>query len=174
MGDGHLRASRADREQVIDELKIAFVHERLTKDELDDRVGRALAARTHADLGVLTADLPAVPVRQPARAQPMRLRDYAGVKVGAGGVALVTLVMSSVVGVLAGPGLAITIAIGFLVFASITAGFVGLLIAAAVKFDTRQRRRRLPPAPGAASSSADRSRKQRHRPDDGLALALIS
>jgi hypothetical protein len=173
-GAGHFRASRTDREQVVDELKIAFVQERLTKDELDDRVGRALAARTFADLGALTADLPALPVKQSARAQPMRLRDYTGVKVGAGGVGLVTLVMSAVVGVLAGPGLAIGIAIASLIFSAIIAGFVALLIAAAVKFDSRQRHRQLPPASGAASSSARRPRKPRRNRDDGLALVLLS
>ena len=37
----------------------AFVQERLTKDEFDLRVGRALASRTYADLAALTADIPA-------------------------------------------------------------------------------------------------------------------
>jgi len=56
---GHLRASPADREQVIGTLKAAFVQGRLAKDEFDLRVGQALASRTYADLAVLTADLPA-------------------------------------------------------------------------------------------------------------------
>ena len=50
-----MRVSRADRERTVDVLKAAFVHERLTEDELGDRVGRALAARTYADLAALTA-----------------------------------------------------------------------------------------------------------------------
>ena len=58
---GRLRASRADREQVIDTLKDAFVQDRLTKDEFDSRVADALASRTHADLAALTADLPVGP-----------------------------------------------------------------------------------------------------------------
>ena len=57
--DGHLRASRADREQVIDVLKVAFVQDRLTKSELGARVGRALAARTYAELAAVTAGIPA-------------------------------------------------------------------------------------------------------------------
>ena len=70
-----LRASHADREQVIDTLKAAFVQDRLTKDEFDERVGHALASRTHADLAALTADLPAEPSavrppRQPVAARP--------------------------------------------------------------------------------------------------------
>jgi uncharacterized protein DUF1707 len=58
-GHGHLRASHADREQMIGTLKAAFVQGRLTKDELDARVGRAFAARTYAELAALTVDLPA-------------------------------------------------------------------------------------------------------------------
>ncbi len=49
-GRGRLRASHADCEQVIDTLKAAFVHGRLSKDELDMRVGQALASRTYAEL----------------------------------------------------------------------------------------------------------------------------
>jgi hypothetical protein len=58
-GHGHLRASHADREHVIDVLKAAFVQGRLTKDELDLRVSQTLTSRTYADLATLTADLPA-------------------------------------------------------------------------------------------------------------------
>ena len=50
-----MRASHADREQVIDMLKAAFVQGRLAKDEFDLRVGRVLASRTYADLGAVTA-----------------------------------------------------------------------------------------------------------------------
>jgi hypothetical protein len=39
-GRGELRASNADREQVIEVLKAAFVQGRLAKDEFDLRVGR--------------------------------------------------------------------------------------------------------------------------------------
>ncbi len=58
-GRGHLRASHADREQVISVLKAAFVQGLLAKDEFDLRVGQAFAARTYADLAALTADIPA-------------------------------------------------------------------------------------------------------------------
>lgn len=58
-GHSRLRASHADREQVIEVLKAAFVQGRLDRDEFDLRVGRALASRTYADLAVLTADIPA-------------------------------------------------------------------------------------------------------------------
>jgi Domain of unknown function (DUF1707) len=72
-GRGRLRASHADREQVIGTLKAAFVAGMLTKDEFNLRVGQALASRTYAQLGVLTADLPAglaaAPPPKPARAK---------------------------------------------------------------------------------------------------------
>jgi hypothetical protein len=71
---GRLRASHADREQVIDTLKAAFVQGRLTKDELVMRAGRTFASRTYAELAALTADLPAgltgaEPARRTARAR---------------------------------------------------------------------------------------------------------
>ena len=62
-----LRAGHADREQVIETLKDAFVNGLLTRDELDTRAGRALTAPTRADLAALTADIPAVP---PPRLRP--------------------------------------------------------------------------------------------------------
>jgi hypothetical protein len=73
VGRGHLRASHADREQVIGTLKAAFVQGRLTKDELDARVGQTFASRTCGELVALTADLPpgltVAPPRKPARAR---------------------------------------------------------------------------------------------------------
>jgi hypothetical protein len=42
-----LRASDADREQVIDTLKTAFVEGRLTRDQLTVRTGQALTSRTY-------------------------------------------------------------------------------------------------------------------------------
>jgi DNA-binding beta-propeller fold protein YncE len=57
-GRGHRRASHADRERAIAVLKTAFIQGRLTKDEFDSRVGRALGSRTYAELAALTADIP--------------------------------------------------------------------------------------------------------------------
>ena len=69
-GRDRLRAGHADREQVIGMLKDAFVQGRLTRDELDTRAGRALAARTCADLAALTADIPAADIRgRPGRSR---------------------------------------------------------------------------------------------------------
>jgi Domain of unknown function (DUF1707) len=71
--DGHLRASHADREQVIDTLKAAFVQGRLAKDEFDARIAQAFASRTHVELAAVTADIPVglaavQPLRKPVRA----------------------------------------------------------------------------------------------------------
>jgi hypothetical protein len=66
-GDDRLRAGDADRERAIETLKTAFVHGRLTKDELDTRAGQALCARTVADLTALTSDISASPAAAPPR-----------------------------------------------------------------------------------------------------------
>jgi hypothetical protein len=58
-GFGHLRASRADREHVINTLKAAFAQGRLTKIEFDQRVSQTFTSRTYADLAAVTVDLPA-------------------------------------------------------------------------------------------------------------------
>ena len=72
-GRGRLRASHADREQVIDTLKTAFVRGVLAKDEFDLRVGLTFASRTNAELAALTADLPArLTAAQPP--EPVRAR----------------------------------------------------------------------------------------------------
>ncbi|HEY2127339.1 MAG TPA: DUF1707 domain-containing protein [Streptosporangiaceae bacterium] len=57
---GELRASYADRDRVAEQLRIAAGDGRLTAEELDLRLERALTARTYAELTVLTRDLPAV------------------------------------------------------------------------------------------------------------------
>lgn len=50
----HLLASTEEREAVVNLLSQAFTEGRLSSEELDDRTGRALAARTHGELdGVL-------------------------------------------------------------------------------------------------------------------------
>jgi uncharacterized protein DUF1707 len=67
-GRGQFRASHPDREQVIELLKEAFVQGRLAKDELDLRVDQVFAARSHAELAAVTADLYAGPTTSPATA----------------------------------------------------------------------------------------------------------
>ena len=75
-----LRASRADRERVIDLLKAAFVQGRLARDEFDARIGQVLASRTYAELAAATAsatataNIPAALIETPPRL-PARTRD---------------------------------------------------------------------------------------------------
>ncbi|MHB9863176.1 DUF1707 SHOCT-like domain-containing protein [Streptomyces sp. YIM S03343] len=53
-----VRASHADRDGVVEVLRVAAGDGRLTADELDERLEAAMTARTLGDLAVLTADLP--------------------------------------------------------------------------------------------------------------------
>jgi Domain of unknown function (DUF1707) len=57
-----MRASDADRDAALAELSKHFQAGRLTSDELDERTGRALQARTMGELQVLMSDLPTAPV----------------------------------------------------------------------------------------------------------------
>jgi Domain of unknown function (DUF1707) len=73
--DQHLRVSDADRQAVTDRLADHFADGRLDQAEFDDRVGRAMNAKTRADLSGLFSDLPetgapAVPDR------PLRRRRH--------------------------------------------------------------------------------------------------
>lgn len=54
-----LRASHADRDQTVSLLQQHYQAGRLTVTELEERTGKALAARTLGDLRALLADLPA-------------------------------------------------------------------------------------------------------------------
>ncbi|MBA2792981.1 MAG: DUF1707 domain-containing protein [Thermoleophilaceae bacterium] len=67
-----LRASDADRERVVEELREHCSTGRLTVDELDERIDSAYAARTLADLVPVTRDLPAIggPVPATRRVSP--------------------------------------------------------------------------------------------------------
>jgi len=56
-----MRASDADRDRVMDVLRVAAGEGRLTPDELDERLEAALSARTFGELAALTADLVAAP-----------------------------------------------------------------------------------------------------------------
>jgi hypothetical protein len=56
-----MRASETDRNRVIEVVKTSFVEGRLTKAELDVRVGRALTPCYFPELMSLIADLPVGP-----------------------------------------------------------------------------------------------------------------
>jgi hypothetical protein len=80
-GRSRLRASHADRDQVIGMLKAAFIQGRVTKDEFDERVTRTLAARTFGDLAGLTADLPAGLTDVPPRPLPPKPAPVTAAKI---------------------------------------------------------------------------------------------
>ena len=67
-----LRASDADRERAAERLRAATAEGRLSAEELEERLERALAARTEGELAALVADLPPAaepaPAPRPARA----------------------------------------------------------------------------------------------------------
>jgi hypothetical protein len=73
VGGGHLRASDADRERVIDALKAAFVQGRLSKSELVRRAARALESRTYAELAGTTAGIPVERAAAPPPRRPVSL-----------------------------------------------------------------------------------------------------
>jgi Domain of unknown function (DUF1707) len=97
---GRLRASHADREHVIGTLQAAFVQGRLTKDELDLRIGQTFAARTYTELARLTVDIPAALIAASAPHEaarsgarlPMSNAAKSGISVA---IAVVTLVLTA-------------------------------------------------------------------------------
>lgn len=60
-GRAGLRASHDDRDRAVEVLRVAAGDGRITAEELDERVGAALAARTYGELATLISDLPATP-----------------------------------------------------------------------------------------------------------------
>ena len=160
-GPGHLRASHADREQVIDVLKAAFVQDRLTKDEFDVRVGQAFTSRTYAELAALTADLPAGRTGAQAPRKPARAKAQppANTDVSPAAVAVITAITVLTAGLWAFVLIGHKVgdddaAAGLLFLLILTFTCLGMLIlAGAVMRESRHQKRsggQLPPsAPGA-------------------------
>ncbi len=166
-GRDRLRAGHADREQVIEALKDAFVHGRLTRDEFGTRAGRALAARTYADLAALTADIPPAPApAAPARpTAPARRRPLARAAAGSGGC-LVVAFAAMQVHRLADPGNTPGTLPGSLALPSflvaLTAVFAALFIViygVGTSVEQRRSRGQLPPRPGPGGHALDSERR---------------
>ena len=172
-GHSRLRASHADREQVIETLKAAFVHGRLTKDELDTRAGQALAAWTYGELAALTADLPAGPTAaQPAArpaAEPASTPARTLAKaVRRSGICLLIPFALGGVAALTNAQILVPLAVLAFVAAVIAAsGFLGYGVVDA--WQERQSRRQLPPGPTQRRREVE-GEQQRHRPGDDLIL----
>lgn len=75
-----MRASDADRDRVLGELSQHFQAGRITADELDERNGRALSARTLGELGALLADLPSLHEPQPFGPAPSAVTQGGGLR----------------------------------------------------------------------------------------------
>jgi Domain of unknown function (DUF1707) len=82
MSEGELRASDAEREAVAERLRRAAGEGRLDPEELEERLGRAYAARTRRDLDALVADLPGAAAPRPAVPTAVADRDVAPLPAG--------------------------------------------------------------------------------------------
>lgn len=89
-----IRASDADREQVIADLQRHTAEGRLSLDEFTERVGSVYHARTHAELASVTRDLPAHPAAAPTVADPVA--EHGRQLAAAFGLALAALVLLAV------------------------------------------------------------------------------
>lgn len=65
--DRDLRASDAEREHLVEQLRRHAADGRLTMDEFEQRVAEALAARTRGDLDPVLRELPPLAPAQPER-----------------------------------------------------------------------------------------------------------
>src|ERR1700749_1441349 len=84
-GRGAQRVSHEDRDQVAEALRVAAGDGRLSADELDDRLEKALTARTYDDLAALVTDPPQAGTAPPPRATAL---PQAGTALAAGPGAL--------------------------------------------------------------------------------------
>ena len=76
-----MRASDRDRDQVVGQLRAESVEGRVSQDELERRLERALAAETIEELAAVVADLPALP-----RTVPQTTRSTAQLRLGRSGI----------------------------------------------------------------------------------------
>jgi len=163
-GRDRLRAGHADREQVIGTLKDAFVHGRLTRDELDARAGRALSARTYADLAALTADIPAADIPAARPPAPVRRRPLARAAAGSG-ACLIIAAAAWWVGSIVDPGARPTpydswaAPLALLAFLAVVAALGILGYGVAASWELRRSRRQLPPGPGPGGHDLDGERR---------------
>jgi hypothetical protein len=72
---GEVRASDAEREAVVEQLRVATVEGRLTLSELTERTEAAYTATTRGELVSITADLPTVSGSPPAPTLPTARAD---------------------------------------------------------------------------------------------------
>jgi hypothetical protein len=168
-GRGFLRASHADRNQVVDVLKAAFIEGRLTKDELDTRLGQTLAARTYAELAAITADIPPgtrLPQRrQPAQAPASRRGNWTthtAVKSGACAIGSIMLAVAVTATALGQPIAGVIMAVFIVMLTAVASALVGSVVGVALMIESRRRKRSQGRSPMGPSSGA--GGQSTHRP----------
>ena len=151
-GGDRFRAGHADRELVVEALKDAFVQGRLTRDELGARAGRALTARTCAELAALTADIPAA------------ARPLARKAAGSGSCLIIAAVAARVAG-LVDPGPPAPSPYHswaplflFVAFAAVIAALLILVLGVDTSSEERGSGGQLPPGPGPGGHALDGER----------------
>ncbi len=94
-----VRIGDAERDRAVAALGDHFAAGRITREELDERVDRAIAARFEGDLTELFIDLPATPIAAPAATPAVRPKRSATVVPAAAGLlwALLPILMVAVV-----------------------------------------------------------------------------
>ncbi|WP_034489652.1 DUF1707 SHOCT-like domain-containing protein [Actinomadura oligospora] len=80
-----LRVSHEDRDRVAEQLRVAAGDGRLTIEELDERLDKALTARTESDLAALVTDLPA-PRGEVGPVKAAKAKDLVRIDVGSSSV----------------------------------------------------------------------------------------
>ena len=143
--DQHLRVSDAERQAVTDRLAEHFADGRLDQAEFDERVGRAMNAKTRADLAGLFDDLPETGAPACQRPQPQHAPAT-----GAGHPALVLVLL-----------FVLALTVGHAVFwAAVPLLWLGLLVAAVLLGDQGRRAYPRRPRPLAAPATASPLRGQ--------------
>jgi hypothetical protein len=173
-GRGRLRASDADREHVVGTLKAAYVRGLVTKDEFDARVSQTFAARTYAELALITAGLPAglAAAPPPLRPGPAKASAPAHANLTRGERAIMATgllaALALVVALLAGGAVGGLLALGGLGSAFVSAFLLGAQVRSARR--DRHSGGQLPPqgaahsGPGAGQAASAPSPKQLPNP----------
>ncbi|WP_250907266.1 DUF1707 and DUF4870 domain-containing protein [Nonomuraea sp. NEAU-A123] len=98
----HLRVTNQDREHVVEHVQAAYAEGRFDKIEFDDRLDRAMTARTHGDLMPIMAELYGASAVPRIRPMPAPVRREAPTesneRLGASAAHLLTLVGFPIVG----------------------------------------------------------------------------
>jgi len=164
-GRDRLRAGHADREQVIEALKAAFVQGMLAKDDFDARVGQALASRTYADLAALTAAIPPAPAAGRLARPPAPKRRRPLVRAAAQSGACLVIAAAALWGASIldpgpnAPGHGDGAGLVFFVAICAVLAALGILASGAIiSWEQRRSRRQLPPRPRPGGHAIDGER----------------